>query len=260
MKPRPECVAPGRSSGKPMAVEPTCELPGLGPLDYARWRVSEVGAIAEQLERQLILDLLGDVRGRCVLDLGCGDGELALELARRGADVTGIDTSYAMIEAARQRAAQEGVSATFLVGSAEALPVPPARFDMVAAVTILCFIADAAPVFREVARVLRPGGGFVIGELGKWSSWAALRRIRAWLGAPLWRRARFRTAGELRALARQADLAAGPVCGAVYFPRLAPAARLLAPFDRLISRITTFGAAFLALRVTKPDAVVDHDG
>ncbi|MDJ0947337.1 MAG: hypothetical protein QNJ94_00300 [Alphaproteobacteria bacterium] len=57
-----------------------------------------------------------------------------------------------------------------------------------------------------MARVLRPGGRFVIGKLHKWSSWAAQRRLRAWLGSALWRRGRFRTAGELGRLAQIADL------------------------------------------------------
>ena len=55
---------------------------------------------------------------------------------------------------------------------------------------------------REIARVLNPGGRLVIGDLGKWSLWAASRRIRGWYGAEMWRAARFRSAGELRRLIR----------------------------------------------------------
>ena len=54
----------------------------------------------------------------------------------------------------------------FTVGEAASIPFDPERFDVVVAVTILCFVANAAPVFKEVARVLRPGGVMVIGELG----------------------------------------------------------------------------------------------
>ena len=66
-------------------------LPDLGPDVYAKWRASGIGAITEQLQRRLILALLGDIRGRNVLDVGCGDGDLAVELWRRGGTVTGID-------------------------------------------------------------------------------------------------------------------------------------------------------------------------
>lgn len=232
--------------------ETTCELPGLGPEAYARWRASTVGAITERLERRLVLELIGEVRGRSVLDVGCGDGDLAVALSKAGARVVGIDSSEAMIEAARQRAAREGVQAGFQVATAQQLPFAPESFDLVVAVTILCFVEDAAPVFREMARVLRPGGQLVIGELGRWSSWAAMRRLRAWLGSPLWRKGRFRTAGELRALALQAGLTPRSLRGAIYYPRCAPAARLLAPCDPALGRVTTLGAAFLALQATKP--------
>lgn len=233
-------------------TEPVCDIPGLKPDGYARWRASEIGAATESLERQLILELVGNIRGQSILDVGCGDGDLAVELSKRGANVVGIDASDAMIEAARQRAKREQVDVEFQVATAQRLPFPPEHFDSVVAVTILCFVQDAPPVFREVARVLRPGGSLVIGELGKWSSWAAARRIRGWLGSPLWRHGKFRTSGELRTLTNQAGLIADPVRGAVYYPRITLAARLLAPYDHCFSRLTTTGAAFLAVRAVKP--------
>jgi ubiquinone biosynthesis O-methyltransferase len=231
---------------------PADDIPDLGPQAYAGWRSSTVGAITETLQRRLILERLGDVCGRSVLDIGCGDGALAVELWKRGAIVTGIDVSREMIEAAQANAKQEGADIRFMVAAAERIPFPSDRFDVVSAVTILCFVENAAPVFAEIARVLRPGGRLVIGELGKWSSWAAARRIRAWLGSQLWRRGHFRTADQLKALAQQAGLVAGPVRGATYYPRWTPAARLLARWDAQFSRITTIGAAFLALSAVKP--------
>jgi ubiquinone biosynthesis O-methyltransferase len=227
-------------------------LPDLGPDVYAKWRASGIGAITEQLQRRLILTLLGDIRGRNILDVGCGDGDLAVELWRRGATVTGIDASPEMVEAARARAKREGVDISFIVGEAASIPLDPERFDVVVAVTILCFVANAAPVFSEIARVLRPGGVLVIGELGKWSLWAAARRIRAWCGSQLWRRGRFRTPSELRSLANGAGLVPTVVHGSIYYPRWRWAARLLAPYDAALSRLTTFGAAFLALTAVKP--------
>src|SRR5262249_56030812 len=116
----------------------------------------------------------------------------------------------------------------------------------------LCVVDEAEAVCREMARVVRPGGVLVVGELGRWSLWAATRRVRAWFGSQLWRRGRFRTASELWSLVNGAGLMPGPVHGSIYYPRGTWAARLLAPYDAALSRLTTFGAAFLALAAVKP--------
>ena len=74
---------------------------------YARWRSSNLGQITDALEQQLLFELLGSVAGMTLLDVGCGDGALASELARRGAAVTGLDPDPVMIAAARRRVTLE---------------------------------------------------------------------------------------------------------------------------------------------------------
>lgn len=231
---------------------PACPIPDLGPDTYARWRASSLGAITEDLQHALVLRLIGDVTGRSVLDVGCGDGKLAVELARRGAHVTAVDVSPAMIEAARTRAAAAGVRLDLRLAATQALPFAASQFDIVTAITILCFVADAKPAFAEIARVLKPGGRLVIGELNRWSTWAAERRLRAWLGSALWRQGRFRTPQELRGLASGAGLVPQSVMGATFYPRIGWAARAMRPLDAPLGRLTTVGAAFIALSATKP--------
>jgi ubiquinone/menaquinone biosynthesis C-methylase UbiE len=220
---------------------------------YTRWRKSRLGSITDALEQRLLLELLGDVAGQAILDVGCGDGEFAIELWQRGARVTGIDASPQMIDAARARAQRQGADIRFEIATAQALPFEAAAFDRVVAVTVLCFLADGQPTLSEIARVLRIGGRFVIGELNKWSAWAADRRVRAWFGHPIWRSARFRSPSELRHLVESAGLVVQMLHGAVYYPHFGLAARLLGRFDRQLSRITPIGAAFLAVRAEKPN-------
>ena len=227
---------------------------------YARWRSSCLGQITDRLEQQLLFELLGSVADKTLLDIGCGDGALASDLARRGAIVTGLDADPVMIAAARRRAEIEGTQLYLVEGQTERLPFNDAAFDLVIAVTVLCFVRDAERAFMEMARVLRPGGRLVIGELGRWSFWAAHRRIRGWLGHPTWRTAIFRTATELRRLARAAGLDVVEIRGAVHYPPCRVAARVLAPIDLWLGQKTTFGATFIAELATKPITTADSEG
>jgi ubiquinone/menaquinone biosynthesis C-methylase UbiE len=219
----------------------------IGPEVYESWRATSLGVVTEAIEQRLILDLMGNIEGAYILDVGCGDGALVCAAASRGAEVTGVDPDPAMLAAARTRADKDGITAAFLEGRIERLPFPDAAFDVVVSITVLCFVPDASAAVREMARVLRPGGRLALGELGRWSLWAAIRRLRGWLGAAPWKRARFRTADELRALAEQAGLSVTAIRGAVFYPPVGLFARALAPLDSWLGRLTTVGAAFIAL-------------
>jgi len=218
---------------------------------YARWRGSRLGRITDKLEERLILEALGDVTGLDVLDVGCGDGALATTLARRSARVTGLDPDAHMLDAARGRAGAEAVDLALVPGRTEELPFAEGAFDRVVAVTVLCFIPDADRAIAEMARVLRPGGLLVIGELGRWSFWSAIRRIRGWLGNPRWRSAQFRTGWELRNLLERHGLTVREMRGSIFYPPSDMAASLLARFDPWLGRRFTFGAAFIAVCAAK---------
>lgn len=107
---------------------------------------------------RLVVDRLDPQPGERWLDAACGTGAVAFLAAERGADVVGIDLAPALIETARELAAQRGAEVTFEVGDCEKLPAADASFDVVSSTCGVMFAPDHAAVARELARVTRPGG------------------------------------------------------------------------------------------------------
>ena len=103
-----------------------------------------------------------------VLDLGCGAGLDSLILARRVGPtgrVVGVDFSEAMLTRARQAAGEAGVDVTFHQGDAERLPLDEASVDAALVNGIFNLNPARAEIFRELARVVRPGGHVYVAEL-----------------------------------------------------------------------------------------------
>ncbi|HEX5598861.1 MAG TPA: class I SAM-dependent methyltransferase [Micromonosporaceae bacterium] len=112
--------------------------------------------------READAHLLGEVRGRSVLELGCGAAAAARWLATQGADVVAMDLSAGMLRHAAQQSAASGVPVPLVQADALALPFRAEAFDIVCtAFGAVPFVADSAAVMREVFRVLRPGGRWV---------------------------------------------------------------------------------------------------
>ena len=110
-----------------------------------------------------MLAMLGDVAGKAILDLGCGEGGYGRELARRGARVTSVDGSRRLVEIAVQRAHQEGVDIRFVHANASRLDgVDSEHFDVVVASMSLMDVEDYPGAIAEVRRVLRSGGQLVM--------------------------------------------------------------------------------------------------
>ncbi len=101
-----------------------------------------------------------------VLDLGCGDGTTAIPLARKGANVTGIDIAHNLVEAGNQRAAAEGLTQLrFQEGDASHLEdVENHSFDLTLSIFGAMFAPRPFDVASEMVRVTRPGGRIVMGN------------------------------------------------------------------------------------------------
>lgn len=110
-------------------------------------------------ENRLVLEIFGDLRGKRILDLGCGLGEGAVYFATRGAEVTACDLSAGMLDMASRVAALHGVKLAFQQSPAEATGLPGGSFDLVYAANLLHHV-DTPRALDEIQRLLAPGGTF----------------------------------------------------------------------------------------------------
>ena len=118
--------------------------------------------VANRDARRFLPFLLPHVRsGMSVLDVGCGVGSIALDLAPTVAPgrMVGIDADAGQIEVARGSAAERGIdNAEFFTASVYDLPFEAATFDVVYANAVLMYVRDQVRALVEMRRVLRPGG------------------------------------------------------------------------------------------------------
>jgi SAM-dependent methyltransferase len=120
--------------------------------DWAReWQHYDRGVRAYHLR---LLEAAAVRPGERVLDLGCGIGQVARDLAARGADSVGIDLSRPMLAKARELAP----AVDFVEGDAQVHPFPDASFDLVVSRFGCMFFADRGAAFSNVARATRQGG------------------------------------------------------------------------------------------------------
>jgi SAM-dependent methyltransferase len=111
----------------------------------------------DRVHKHVLRRVAGDLRGKSVLDFGCGTGRLSGWLRRQGACVIGADVTPEMVEAARARVSD----AEFYVMEGSSVPCRDGTFDVVVTAYVLQYYLRDRAVFSEVARVLRSGGQLV---------------------------------------------------------------------------------------------------
>jgi ubiquinone/menaquinone biosynthesis C-methylase UbiE len=219
------------------------------PCDYRRWYETALGSQADADEKAVVFALADLKPGERVLDVGCGDGNYSGPAASATGGAVGVDLSIDMLRAAQGRHGGRRDLA-WVQADGGALPFPDRRFDVVLAVTVLCFAADPRALAREMYRVLRPGGRIVLGELGRYSVWALARRVKGLFRETIYRHSRFFSPGELSELLREAGFRDLAGKGAVYYPPLNRSAilKLLHPMEAVGKRWAPWSGAFLAIR------------
>ncbi len=164
------------------------------------------------------------LKGRQVLDIGCGGGLLAEGMVSRGARVTGIDLSEGALKVAKLHLKESGREVDYRLVSAEALAAEmPAAFDLVTCMEMLEHVPDPASIIRACASLVRPGGQVIFSTLNRNPKSFAL----AILGGEYLLRlippgtheyAKFIRPSELEAWARSAGLAHRHSTGLHYNP------------------------------------------
>ncbi len=223
------------------------------PEEYDAWYKTSLGAISDKLEKELVFSLLEVKPGKAVLDVGCGTGNYTIELAKRGADVTGIDSSEEMLLWARQKVKDERVKVNFQVADALNLPFPDSSFDAVLSNGLLCFLKEPEMALMEMHRVLKPGGRVIVGVLNKWSLWAFFRRIKGLFKDTMYNQAHFISPPELEGLIGGVgfDVKESKTC-LFFFPiNNRVYLKIAERFERLDRRLIPKTGAFLAVSAVK---------
>jgi SAM-dependent methyltransferase len=183
-----------RSSGSlaspqvlPVSPEPqSSEAELLTARNRAAWTVGDFDRIAAgyRTGAAAFVERLGLRPGERVLDVACGTGNLALPAARADADVVGLDIAPNLLDTARRRAAEEGLSIRFDEGNAESMPYDDGTFDTVTSMFGAMFAPRPERVAAELLRVVRPGGRIAMASWTKESFIGAMLKAHVTLVPP----------------------------------------------------------------------------
>lgn len=116
----------------------------------------------KKYENEEDLKLIGNVKGKSVLEIGCGGAFNGIVLAKQGARVSGLDLSEEQLKQAAKNAGNQGVKIDLFQGSMENLSAFKSNsFDIVISIMAMMYVGNIKQVFKEVKRVLKPNGVFI---------------------------------------------------------------------------------------------------
>ena len=141
---------------------------------YDDWYQTPGGAFVDAVETAALWALLEPRPGMKVLDVGCGTGNQSLKLAQHGCEVTGIDIASNMLREAVRKSEAHGIPVNFHLMDCLQMDFPENSFDAAISMAAFEFISDPTRAYREIRRIVKPGGLIVIGTIQRGGAWAAL--------------------------------------------------------------------------------------
>ncbi|WP_157723395.1 class I SAM-dependent methyltransferase [Pseudothermotoga thermarum] len=165
---------------------------------YDQWFETEQGKVVKELELKALLEILGDLQGKTLLEVGIGTGLFAMEFRKLGAKVYGIDPAEKMLEIARSR----GFEVKF--GYGEQIPYPDNSFDITLSMTSMENSKSPEKFLQEMVRVTKPNGKVVVAVLNLFSLYGIVRKIKGLFNKDdLFREMHFYTYWELNRLMKK---------------------------------------------------------
>lgn len=154
--------------------------------EYDRWFDTSSGGVLFQMEVEAISPLMKGLE-KSFLEIGVGSGRFAQKLGIK----FGIDPSPKLLEMARKR----GITVRKAFG--EDIPFNKDSFGAVFILFTLCFVKNPAKVISEAKRVLRPGGGLIVGIINRESTWGKFYMKKGREEHPIYKHARFYSVEEI---------------------------------------------------------------
>ena len=223
------------------------------PDAYDAWYETPLGAVSDRLEKELVFSMACVKKGEKALDAGCGTGIYSIELTKRGALTTGVDSSGGMLDRAKSKAVKDGHNIDFVCADALTLPFPDNYFDLVLSIGMLCYTEEREKALLEMRRVLKPGGRIIIGVLNKWSPWALFRRTKGLFKETIYNKAEFIAPPYLELSLGRAGFEVKKLKTCLYFFPINCNIyiKLYAPFEKIGGAVAPRMGAFLAVLSVK---------
>lgn len=163
------------------------------------------------------------LKGRTIMDVGCGGGLVCEPLCRLGAMVSGIDASSETIEIAKSHAALQGLEIQYACRTVEDVAHSGQQVDVVLALEIVEHVADVAAFVKTCTMVLKPGGMLIMSTLNRtFKSYAMVilgaEYILRWVPVGTHQWSKFLTPAELAGHIRENDLSLSDVSGMTFNP------------------------------------------